>query len=223
MADVSGGLWCALAILAALRERDNSVDGKGTVLDIAMTDGVLGFASLSVAAGMAGSAAQRGDDTLTGGIAPYNTYMSKDGAPITLASLEPKFWMRFCAGVGIDPDMMALMPGPHQAALKTTIAQIFASRTRDEWERFAAEHDCCVEPARTLEEILDDPHHTARDIWFDIEADGESMPQFRTPVTPTDTAFTPAPKPGEHTDVVFAEAGFSADEVAALRQSGAIR
>ena len=39
---------------------------------------------------------------LTGGIAPYNTYLSKDGHPITLGSLEPKFWTAFCAGAGIE-------------------------------------------------------------------------------------------------------------------------
>src|SRR5206468_1455408 len=39
MADVSGGLWCAIAILGALRERDRT--GEGAVLDVAMADGVL--------------------------------------------------------------------------------------------------------------------------------------------------------------------------------------
>ncbi len=54
----------------------------------------------------------RGAETLTGGIAPYNTYTSRDGHPMTLAALEPKFWMSFCAGTGLEGTLEALIPGP---------------------------------------------------------------------------------------------------------------
>src|SRR5262249_21383462 len=76
LADVSGGMWCVIAILAALAERART--GEGRVLDIAMTDGVLGFACTAIAPGLLDQGADakhaaRGDDTLTGGIAAYNT------------------------------------------------------------------------------------------------------------------------------------------------------
>ena len=84
LADVSGGMWSVIAIQAALMERART--GQGAVIDIAMTDGVLGFAVTAMASALAGEAHSRGTEPLTGGIAPYNTYTSSDGHPITLAA-----------------------------------------------------------------------------------------------------------------------------------------
>lgn len=223
MADVSGGLWSVIAILGALRERDRT--GHGAVLDVAMADGVLGFASFSLGGLFAGQAAPRGEEPLAGGIAPYNTYLSSDDQPITLAALEPKFWASFCAGAGLEPDMTALFPGPHQAALKERLAALFRTRTRAEWEAFNAQHDCCVEPALAPSELRADPHLAARGLFFDVSVDGAPVGQFRTPVTPSPDEAPPAPAPrsGQHTDEVLAEAGLGEGEIAALRASGVVR
>ncbi len=221
MADVSGGMWCVIAILAALRRRDAT--GRGEVCDIAMSDGVLGFASVSLAAALAGEGGARGDETLSGGIAPYNTYLAKDGAPMTLAALEPKFWATFCAGVGMPFDPLALVVGPHHAELKRRVAEVFAGRTRAEWQAFAEQHDCCVEPVLAPGELRDDAHARARGLTFEVDAAGERVPQFRTPVTDRDGPAAPAAaNPGEHTRTIFVEAGFSGDEVDALYADGAI-
>ena len=221
LADISGGMWCVIGILAALAERART--GKGTVLDIAMTDGVLGFASTAVAAALAGVAPRAGDDALTGGIAPYNTYLSKDGHAMTLASLEPKFWMAFCAGVGLEARMDALIPGPHQEELKARVGAIFGSKTREEWVAFAAAHDCCLEPVLDAGSIAEDPLILARRLVFDIPTPRGPLPQFRTPVTPKDESFTPPPLAGEHTRAIFRDAGFSDDEIDALVKAGAAR
>ncbi|HVY48121.1 MAG TPA: CaiB/BaiF CoA-transferase family protein [Minicystis sp.] len=221
MADVSGGLWCAIAILGALRERDRT--GEGALLDVAMADGVLGFASTTLAAALAGLSVRRGDEVLSGGIAPYQTYVAKDGAPMALAALEPKFWMAFSAGVGLEPSMEALVPGPHQAALKARVAEIIGSRTRAEWEAFAAERDCCLEPVLAPEELARDAHLAARGLFFSLATPRGVVPQVRLPVTPRDEAFTPPPRAGEHTREILAEAGLSPAEIDALLASGAAR
>jgi alpha-methylacyl-CoA racemase len=221
LADVGGGMWCVIAILAALAERART--GEGRVLDVAMTDGVLGFATVASGAALAGQAVRAGDDVLTGGIAPYNTYLSKDGHPITLAALEPKFWAAFCGATGVEPDMSALMPGPHQASLRARVAAVFASRTREEWARFGAEHDCCVEPVTTPNEAPSDPHLASRGLFFTLPTPRGEVPQVRTPVTPRDADFTPPPRMGEHTRAILREAGFGEAEIDALVESGAAR
>lgn len=223
MADVSGGLWSVISILGALRERDRS--GQGAVLDVAMVDGVLGFSSFSLGALFAGQPPTRGEEPLGGGIAPYNTYLCKDQHPITLAALEPKFWASFCAGIGMEPDMTALFPGPHQPALKERLAALFRERTRAEWEEFSARHDCCLEPALRPEELASDPHLAARGLFFSVGEGANRVQQFRTPVTPRpeEHAATPAPRSGEHTEVVLREAGLSDDEILTARNSGAVR
>ncbi len=221
LADISGGMWCVIAILAALAERART--GQGAVLDIAMTDGVLGFNAMAVGAALSGQEVKRGDEPLTGGIAPYNTYLSKDGHPIALASLEPKFWTAFCAGAGIEADMSALFPGPHQAALKERIAAVFAGKSREEWARFGAQYDCCVEPVLAPSEIAHDPHLASRGLFFGLPTPRGEVPQVRTPVTPRDTAFEPPPRMGEHTRAVLRDGGFGDAEIDALIQGGAAR
>jgi alpha-methylacyl-CoA racemase len=221
LADISGGMWCVIAILAALAERART--GQGAVLDVAMTDGVLGFNAMAVGAALSGQAVKRGDEPLTGGIAPYHTYLSQDGHPIALAALEPKFWTAFCAGAGLELDMSALFPGPHQAAMKEKVAAVFASKTREEWARFGAQHDCCVEPVLAPEEIARDPHLASRGLFFKLETLRGEVPQVRTPVTPLDVAFTPPPRMGEHTRAVLRDGGFADAEIDALVQCGAVR
>ncbi|XXX80458.1 CaiB/BaiF CoA-transferase family protein [Sorangium sp. So ce134] len=233
VADVSGGMWCAIAILGALRERDRT--GRGAVLDVAMTDGALGFALPALAAALAGGDPARsgeetagraraaGDEPLTGGLAPYNTYLSKDGHAMALAALEPKFWIAFCEGAGIEPDLSALVPGPHQAGLKRELAAVFRQRTRAEWEALAAERDCCLEPVLDPRSAPADPHLASRDLLFEIASPRGPIPQLRTPVTPSGVAFAPAPRAGEHTRAVLRDAGFSDGEIDALIRAGAAR
>ena len=221
LADISGGMWSVIAILAALRERDRT--GTGCILDIAMTDGILAFASTAVASALAGQAVRRGDEPLSGGIAAYQTYLSKDGQPMTLAALEPKFWLTFCAGVGLEPSMEGIMPGPHQAEMKARVAAIFAEKTRAEWVAFAAERDCCIEPALDPKEILEDSHLRSRGLFFTLDTPRGPVPQVRLPITPKDLAPTPPPKKGEHTRAMLRDAGLSDEEIASLRQAGAAR
>lgn len=221
VADIGGGLWSVIAIQAALAERERT--GQGTVLDIAMTDGALGFASMAVAGALAEAPPVRGDDTLSGGIAPYATYLSKDGCPIALAALEPKFWLSFCAAVGLEADLEALVPGPHQVAQKQRVTAVMSARTRREWVAFAREHDCCVEAVVAPAELAHDTHLASRALFIEATSEAGPIPQFRTPVTPRDLVPTPAPRSGEHTRAILRDAGFSDTEVDELVRAGAAR
>jgi len=93
------------------------------------------FGIMSALAGDLGHA--RGAGPLNGGIAPFETYATQDGRAMALGALEPKFWIAFCTGVGIEPAMDALMPGPHQVQWKQRLRDVFAQRTQSEWIAFA--------------------------------------------------------------------------------------
>lgn len=222
LADVSGGMWSVVAILAALRERERT--GEGATLDISMTDGILGFATATLASVLAGAPVHAGgEETLTGGIAPYNTYLTKDGRAMSIGALEPKFWASFCEGAGLEFEMGAFMPGPHQVKLKERVAEIFRGRTRDEWAAFAAAQDCCLEPVLSPAEISADPHLASRELLFEIPSPRGPVPQFRTPVTPKGTPFAAPPRSGEHTRAILREGGLSDAEIDALIAAGAAR
>jgi crotonobetainyl-CoA:carnitine CoA-transferase CaiB-like acyl-CoA transferase len=220
-ADTTGALFAVIAIVSALYERERT--GVGKILDIAMLDAVIPSAAVTLSRLFGGETPVRGADVLTGGIAAYDTYLTKDGEAVALAALEPKFLARFSAGAGIEGADMALVPGPHQAELKARFAHAFASRTRAEWEAFGAEHDCCLEPVLRPEEVFADPQIAARAVFFGGGSGGEPPRYFRTPVTPRDTDATEAPGVGEHTDEILREAGFAEAEIAELRRSKIVR
>ncbi|MCA9536173.1 MAG: CoA transferase [Myxococcales bacterium] len=218
MADIGGALFALVGVLAALHARSRT--GQGRFVDIAMAEAALCLAHTGFGATVGGVSLPRGDDALLGGIAPYNTYATKDGKAVSLGALEPKFWQTFCEGVGIPFDMRAQMPGPTQVEWKAKLAEIFASRTRDEWEAFSNTHDCCLEVVFTPEEVMADEHLNARGVWVERPTHkGGSVRQARTPVAPAATGV--APKQGQDSEAVLREAGFSDEDLAALRAGGA--
>jgi crotonobetainyl-CoA:carnitine CoA-transferase CaiB-like acyl-CoA transferase len=220
VADIGGGLFAVIAILAALRERDKT--GEGSVLDMALSEAAIPFATAALSSVLAGERVARGADVLTGGVAAYNTYATKDGGFVALAALEPKFLQRFCDGVGLACHAMALVPGAHQEDLKHEFRAVFAAKTRDEWARFGDQHDCCLEPVLAPAELLDDIDFRRSGVFFRGTTKDE-LESFRTPVTPRDVALGTAPRRGEHAHAILGDAGFSADEVERLREAGIVR
>lgn len=219
LADVSGGMWAVIGILGALRARDRT--GEGAVVDVAMSESTLPFAMVQLGTLAGSGAVSRGAEPLTGGIAPYGTYATKDGRYVSLGALEPKFWRSFCEGVGIEFDMGAMMPGPHQAALKAKLREVFATKTRDEWAAFGAERDCCLEPVLDPGELREDPQFRARGYFVEQDTRWGRSLQVRLPVAPP--ADTPAPAMGEHTRAILREAGLGESDVDALVAAGAAR
>jgi alpha-methylacyl-CoA racemase len=198
----------------------------GGVVDVAMCEGSVPLAAFALGALAAGELPPpRGTNHLDGGIAAYNTYRTRDHRYVSLGALEPKFWVSFATAVGIEPSLDALIAGDHQTALKATVAAIFATRTRDEWETFARTCDCCLEPVLGPEELHNDPQHNARGVFFSVRSDqGENIPVFRTPVgTGSASSHTPARNAGADTVAVLRDAGVSDEEIQTLHRNGIIR
>ncbi len=226
IADVGGGaLMAAFGILAALRERDSS--GEGQVVDVSMADGALSWLAMTAANYLAdGVVPQRGQIPLGGSLLCYRPYACADGH-VTLGALEPKFFVNFCRGVGREDLIAHQFEGPGSDAHRE-LEQIFAGRTRAEWEAFAGEHDCCLEPVLDLGEVLDSELVRAREMVVEIEQPGAEQPvrQLGVPVklsrTPGDPRRLPGPGLGEHTAAILRDAGYTDAEIAELTETGAI-
>lgn len=195
VADVGGALYSVIGILAALRERDRT--GRGSVVDISMCEAAASFAAFGLGVHASGQSEAPGGGVLSGGIAPYGTYATKDGRHVALAALEPKFWSAFCEGVGIEARPDALAPGAHQRKWRADLEAIFAGRTFAEWREFSERVDCCLEPVLLPSELPEDPQHAARGLFA-----GGAL-RMRTPSAPA--AEGAAPKHGEHTEEILNE------------------
>ncbi len=196
IADLAGGGQRAvIAILAALIGRGD--DGEGREIDVSMCEGAMALAAFGLTTSLAGWDSRFGQGGLAGGVAVYGTYRTKDGRYVALACLEPKFWARFCDGVGLDPDPQALVPGPHQREWAEKIGAVIGTGTRSEWEAFNDAHDCCLEPVWEPQELASDPQHRHRGIRV----------QGQLGFTPFGPAKGEAPMHGQHTSEILAEVG----------------
>jgi crotonobetainyl-CoA:carnitine CoA-transferase CaiB-like acyl-CoA transferase len=212
IADLGGGaLMAAFGILAALREAQRT--GEGQVVDVAMADGALSWLAMLAARFLAdGAAPARGGLELTGGLVCYRPYACADGW-VALGALEPKFWAAWCRGVGREELVDEQYAAPGSAAHRAVEA-IFASRTRAQWEAFAAEHECCLDPVLELDEALASEHVRTREMVVGLDQPGVAEPVqlLGAPVklsrTPADCNRLPGPVLGEHTAAVLRAAGY---------------
>ncbi|HWH45482.1 MAG TPA: CoA transferase [Thermoleophilaceae bacterium] len=224
IADLGGGaLMAAFGILAALRERDRS--GEGQLVDVSMADGSLAWLAMVAAKHLCdGAVPQRGDLELAGKFLCYRPYACSDGW-VTLGALEPKFWQAWCRGVGRE-DLIDVQFEPPGSEAHAEVERVFLERTRDEWQAFASEHDCCLEPVLDLDEALDSELVRAREMVVTLDQPGTSgVRQLGVPVKMSRTPGAPAgpgPALGEHTEEVLAAAGYDAGEIAALVEAGAV-
>jgi alpha-methylacyl-CoA racemase len=225
IADLGGGaLMAAFGILAALRERDRS--GEGQLVDVSMADGALSWMAMVAASYFAeDTVPHRGDLPLAGSLVCYRPYECADGW-VTLGALEPKFWQGFCRGVQREDLIAAQFERPGSDAHRQ-VQEIFKGRTREQWESFARENDCCLEPVLELDEALSSELVAAREMVVEIEQPGAErmVHQLGVPIkldrTPGDHARLPGPALGEHTEQVLLAAGYSDSEVAELLREGA--
>jgi crotonobetainyl-CoA:carnitine CoA-transferase CaiB-like acyl-CoA transferase len=226
IADLGGGaLTAAFGILAALRERDRS--GLGQLVDVSMADGALSWLAMVAARFLAdGEVPSRGGLELAGGLLCYRPYRCADGW-VALGALEPKFWAAWCRGVGRE-DLIERQFEPPGSAAHAEVEAVFAARSRAEWDAFAGEHDCCLEPVLALDEALGSELVRARGMVAELEQPGaeQVVRLLGVPVklsrTPGDPARGPGPVLGGDTRDVLAALGYGDDEIAGLEASGAV-
>ena len=183
VADVGGGgMQAAVEILGAVVGVQRG--GEGCHMDVAMTDGALRWLALAFAARAAGEPVARGDQRLAGRYACYRVYECRDGRYYSVGALEPKFWAAFCAAIG-RPDLVERQYS-EDLATQREVEEVFATRTRDEWEQVLGPADACCEPVLDLDEVPSHPQVAARGV---LTKSGRG------------------PRLGEHTEAILKEVG----------------
>jgi crotonobetainyl-CoA:carnitine CoA-transferase CaiB-like acyl-CoA transferase len=215
----AGGLFPAFAILAALLARQHT--GRGQYIDMAMTDGVLSLACLAASDYFASGAPPRaGQYYLNGALPCYNIYATADDKWLSIACMEPWFWKKLCTALGCEQYVDAQFNTQQFPEMFAFLRRRFKEKTRDQWFAELKAEEICATPVYGLEEALADPHTAARgmiaemrDPRFGTIRQIGVAPKFAE--TPGQVR-TPAPRPGEHTEEVLLEIGYSPEEIAKL-------
>ncbi len=216
-----GGMYLAFGMVCAILEARGS--GKGQVVDAAMVDGAAslmtffhGFRAMGIWND------ERGTNMLDTGAHYYDVYECSDGKYVSIGSIEPQFYAELREKLGLDdPKWDAQMSRSEWPGFKEELAAIFKTKTREEWCELIEGSDVCFAPVLSMAEAPEHPHNVARGTFTEVA--GITQPRPAPRFSRTDSSIErPPPHAGQHTDEVLADIGFAADELTALRESGAI-
>ena len=222
IADCGGGaMLLVTGVLAALVAARQS--GRGQVVDAAMTDGSALLMSMIYTLQATGQwQPERGTNLLDGGAPFYDTYRCADGRWLAVGAIEPAFYARLREGLGLadTPEFDAQWDRSQWPALKTRIAAVIATRSRDAWCAVFEGSDACVAPVLSMTEAPRHPHNRDRATFVEVGGVTQPAPAPRF-------SHTPAGAPRAPSDVrdgsrVLADWGFSENERAALERSGVL-
>jgi alpha-methylacyl-CoA racemase len=218
LADMTGGLFAALGVLAALQARERT--GRGQRVEVSLQDAMLALMTVPLTRIAAGST---GDD-LTGRYACYGVYRCRDGRDLAVGALEPKFWQGLCEALGL-PELAGRQwdAGGRGLEVRRALEATFAGRDREDWLEELAAADVCVEPVLDATDALDQP--AAPGMAVAIPAGGSAVRSVGFPIrlaaTPLRRDGAP-PALGAHTAAALREAGLAAEEIERLRAEGVV-
>jgi crotonobetainyl-CoA:carnitine CoA-transferase CaiB-like acyl-CoA transferase len=208
IADMGGGAFAAVAVLAALRE------GKGAYLDLSLFETAFFWASMRH--GLDPDVDPRAH------IFPVNdVFETQDGKRLTLGILEEHFWQHFVRlAPELDDERFATdaLRRKHGDTLSSVLSSIMKQRTAEEWMRLCSEHDVPVDLAVS-------PGEAARHAQL-VERKATERGYAKFPVWANGrrggAIARRTPRLGEHSREILVELGFDDGEIAALLRSGAV-
>ncbi|HWJ61683.1 MAG TPA: CaiB/BaiF CoA-transferase family protein [Acidimicrobiales bacterium] len=216
-----GGMMLAFGVCAALVEVARS--GEGQVIDAAMIDGAASLMTMTWSFKHMGIwADERGTNMLDTGAHFYDTYETADGKYVSIGSIEPQFYAELLRLTGIDPESLPKQMDKSQwPALKERFAEVFKTKTRDDWSELMEHTDVCFAPVLAMDEAPEHPHIAQRETFTTVAGLVQPAPVPRFSRTPGSIE-RPPPHAGQHTDEALAAWGISEDRIAELRENKAI-
>jgi crotonobetainyl-CoA:carnitine CoA-transferase CaiB-like acyl-CoA transferase len=228
VADLTSGLWIAIAILAALAGRTRT--GKGSQVDFSMLDGQVSLLTLAAARYFALNEIPPRLGTEHPGRVPSATFRCKDGKYAHVTASD-QHWAPLCRALGIEDWGRGFTDNAVRVEKRDEVMALLTQRIgKLERARLIAlldEVDVPVGPVNDVAEILADPHVRARRLVgsFDYPGVGE----FKALAIPykflgwDNPEIGPPPALGEHTERVLAEVlGLSAEKISELKSAKAI-
>ncbi|WOJ96154.1 CaiB/BaiF CoA-transferase family protein [Congregibacter brevis] len=217
-----GGMLLVNGVLAALLETASS--GQGQVIDVAMVDGAAQLMWMFHTFHAAGlwNADQREANMLDGGTHFYNTYECADGEYVSIGSIEPQFYALLMEKAGLSEAEFAEQNNPERwSDQKQALGDVIRQKTRDEWCELMEGTDVCFAPVLRFTEAPGHSAAVARESYIEVDGVVQPAPAPRFSRTAATVAHGPRAN-GADTQSVLGAMGFAEQEIASLRDAGAI-
>jgi len=228
LTDLGAGLFALTGILAALESRHRT--GVGQQVETSLVDAGVALSVWEATAYFSGAGVPTALGSAHRMNAPYQAIRCADGY-ITLGAANERLFHKLC-DVLEHPEWTTTPEFAdnasrvrHRVELAAQIEAITARQPRGHWLALLEAHDIPCGPINDYAQVFADPQVLARGMV--VDTDHPTLGHMRTLGSPIKLSATPtdpsrrAPRLGEHTDDVLAEAGFSSTEIAALRGSAA--
>lgn len=216
-----GGMLLAMGILAAVYERAHS--DRGQVVDAAMVDGAALLTTMfHEIRSLSLWNDERGTNSMDSGAHYYNVYETSDDEYLSVGAMEPHFYRSLMLGLGFAEE--AIPPQDDQTQweqLTRRLAEIFRSKTRDEWLAIFHGSDACVTPVLSLGDAPSHPHNRERATFVEVGGVMEPAPAPRFSRTPPSLP-SPPPGAGVHATESLLQWGFTESEIGLLLDEGVI-
>jgi crotonobetainyl-CoA:carnitine CoA-transferase CaiB-like acyl-CoA transferase len=229
VADSSTGLYAAIGILVALRERELS--GEGQWVDASLLHSQVAMMDFQAARYLneGDVPARVGNDHPTS--SPMGLFEASDG-PFNIGASGQDTWQRLCRVIGRpqwieDPDFLTeKLRVRNRARLTAELAAVFAPASVAHWVELLNEAGVPSGPVYSIPEVFEDPQVRHLGVVSETQTtDGVPVRVISQPVrlsrTPA-TVVAAAPGWGEHTDEVLRESGFDEAEIARLHADGVV-
>ena len=232
LGDGIASLATAFAVMVALRSRDHHPEGRGQVVDVAIIEPILAVLGPQITRWDQLGTVQLRTGNRSANNAPRNTYRTRDGHWVAVSTSAQSIAERVMRLVGhpevIDEPWFAdgAQRARHADELDAAVGGWIGERDRAEVVAAFDEAQAAVAPVYDASDIVADPQFRALGTVHEID-DPELGPMlmqgplFRLSDEDSVIAHTGRAH-GADTDTVLAELGFTAEQVAALREAGAV-
>lgn len=203
--DITAGLYATVAILAALRVREQT--GQGQEIDISMLDCQVAILENAIARYTVTGQVPAPLGNRHPSITPFTSVRARDGH-IIVAAGNDALWRRLCALLGSaelaeDPRFASNADRTaHWDELEPLLDQLFGARSAAEWLELLEREGVPCGPINDVAQIVADPQVQERGMLAEMEVDGARIGFSRCPIklslTPLGETFSPPPDLGQH-------------------------
>ncbi|KUI26710.1 CaiB/BaiF CoA-transferase family protein [Mycobacterium sp. GA-2829] len=234
VADISTGLYAALSIMALLYARKGSGDqgpDPAPAVAVSLFDTMTDIMGYQLTYTQHSGVDQQPLGMSSPAVAPYGAFPTRDGQTVVLGTTNDREWQRLAREIIDRPDLAddpAYATNSDRCAHRDALNEAIGS--------WCAEHDLALIQKTADDagignsrynrpsEVVAHPHLSARDRWRPVETPGGEISALLPPpvIEGYEQPMGAVPGLGQHTDAILGGLGLSADEIAALREQGAI-